>query len=54
MNVVSYDGCAEFHAKDAESFVQFMESIYSSKELVGTLPIPPSPRVRGVLERHWS
>jgi hypothetical protein len=42
MNVVSYDGCAEFHAKDAESFVNFMENIYNSKELVGMFSLQTS------------
>ncbi len=35
MKLVSYDGCAEFLVKDAPSFLQFMDNIYGSKELVG-------------------
>ena len=35
MNLVSYDGCAEFHSKDAASFIRFMDNVYNSKELVG-------------------
>ena len=35
MVLLSYDGCAEFLAKDAASFLTFMDNIYGSKELVG-------------------
>ncbi|KAF2005685.1 hypothetical protein P154DRAFT_608684 [Amniculicola lignicola CBS 123094] len=30
-----WDGCAEFHAKDSEYFVQFIHNIWSSSHLVG-------------------
>lgn len=35
MKLVSYDGCAEFLAKDAASFLKFMDNVYNSKDLVG-------------------
>jgi hypothetical protein len=35
MNLIEYDGCAEFHAKDADHFLKFMDGIYNSKNLVG-------------------
>ena len=35
VKIVSYDGCAEFHTKDAESLLQFMDNVYKSTELVG-------------------
>lgn len=37
MKLLSYDGCAEFQAQDATSFLRFMDNIYASKELVGMI-----------------
>jgi hypothetical protein len=35
MQIIPYDGCAEFHAKSAQDFVTFMTSVYKSDHLVG-------------------
>lgn len=35
MQPLQYDGCAEFHAENAEQFLRFMADIHNSKELVG-------------------
>ncbi|KAF2728953.1 hypothetical protein EJ04DRAFT_569079 [Polyplosphaeria fusca] len=35
MALAPYDGCAEFHAKDAEGFLRFMVDVHAAKELVG-------------------
>ena len=35
MQIVPWDGCAEFYAESAEKFVAFMKSVYASSHLVG-------------------
>lgn len=35
MRLVPWDGCAEFHARSAADFTQFMKNIYASPDLVG-------------------
>lgn len=35
MKSVPYDGCAVFHTKTADDFIDFMENVYGSKKLVG-------------------
>ncbi|PSN65186.1 hypothetical protein BS50DRAFT_575250 [Corynespora cassiicola Philippines] len=35
MQFLPFDGAAEFHCKDGESFVKFMNDVYSSPNLVG-------------------
>jgi len=49
MKLLSYDGCAEFLAKDAASFLAFMDNIYSSKELVGMFSKRPKIACREFL-----
>ncbi|KAF2274016.1 uncharacterized protein EI97DRAFT_347685, partial [Westerdykella ornata] len=34
MQLVPWDGCAEFLAKDAESFIKFMNDVYNSNHLM--------------------
>ncbi|KZM22513.1 uncharacterized protein EKO05_0009682 [Ascochyta rabiei] len=35
IQIMPYDGCAEFHAKSAKEFVVFMKSVWASDHLVG-------------------
>ena len=35
LRLAPYDGCAEIHTKDAAHFLQFVNDIHESKELVG-------------------
>ncbi|KAJ4309788.1 hypothetical protein N0V94_008766 [Neodidymelliopsis sp. IMI 364377] len=35
MQMLPYDGCAEFHARTAQDFITFMNSVFSSDQLVG-------------------
>lgn len=43
MKILSYDGCAEFHAKDSESFLKFMDNVYNSKKLIGMVGVADTP-----------
>lgn len=38
MKLVPWDGCAEFHARNAVDFTNFMKNIYDSPHLVGKSP----------------
>ena len=35
MKLMPWDGCAEFHCKDADHFIKFLDDINNSKELIG-------------------
>jgi hypothetical protein len=35
MQLVPWDACAEFHAKSATDFTNFMKNVYTSDNLVG-------------------
>ncbi|KAH7130340.1 hypothetical protein B0J11DRAFT_602675 [Dendryphion nanum] len=35
MQLLPYDGCAEFHCKDADKFLQFLKDISDDRSLVG-------------------
>lgn len=40
MQLVPYDGCAEFVAKSAEEFTRFMKEVYDSPHLIGNTLSP--------------